>query len=153
MMKNILLILGTLGILCSSQAQELTPEQEEIKDHITEYYWNVMYTNAERKPINAIAEGFSEDFHMYVYWDGELSKRTRDEWMAILQKNRDKADPNMPKKSNSLEFGYIDVTGYTASTKLLISQEGKLKYTDYMTLYKVDGKWQVMSKLFTYHGE
>ena len=119
-----------------------------------QYYWDVMYTNDERKDIAAIAEGFHEDFHMYVYYNEEVSVRTREKWMDILQKNRDKAKAKptgKPKNKNSLEFGLVDVDGQTAIAKLLISSNGKLKYTDYFTLYKIDGDWKVMTKLFTFH--
>lgn len=129
-------------------------EVKAIKSVVKEYYWKVMYTNDERKDISAIADGFDENFHMYVYYENEVSVRTRDEWMSILQSNRDKAKgkpSNKPKSNNSLEFGFVDVTGQTAAAKLLISSNDKLKYTDYFTLYKIDGQWKVMSKLFTFH--
>jgi len=71
-----------------------------------------------------------------------------------IKANRDKAKTkpsNKTKSNNSLEFGFVDVTGQTAVAKLLISSKGKLKYTDYFTLYKIDGAWKVMTKLFTFH--
>ena len=117
--------------LLAQTAEDTVNEVEVIKNLVREYYWNVMYTNDERKEVAAIAEGFDENFHMYVYYQNELSVRTRDEWMAILQSNRDKAKTkpsNKPKRNNNLEFGFVDVTGQTAVAKLLISSNGKLKY-------------------------
>ncbi|MCP5049062.1 MAG: nuclear transport factor 2 family protein [bacterium] len=45
----------------------------------------------------------------------------------------------------------IDVTGATAMVKLEVYRDGKRKYTDYLTLYKVKEGWRVMTKLFTFH--
>ena len=158
-MKRILTTLLTILVFTSLPAfAQNTPDYAEevkaIKTLIREYYWNVMYTNDERKEISEMANGFHQDFHMYVYYENEVSVSTRDEWMGFMQANRDKAKDkpsNRPKNTNSLAFGFVDVTGQTAAAKLLISSNGKLKYTDYFTLYKIDGEWKVMSKLFTFH--
>lgn len=150
-MKNCLLFTLTLFIHLSSYAQD---EVEDVKSTIVDYYWNVMYTNEDRKEISAIADGFHEKFNMYVYYKGELSVRTRDGWMDILQRNRDKArvnPSNKPKKKNRLEFGFVDVTGQTAVAKLLIYSNDEIKYTDYLSLYKIDGEWKIITKLFTFH--
>ena len=137
-MKHILPLLMTLISLnlTAQNGNDSESDVEAVKKLVREYYWNVMYTNDERKEVAAIAEGFDENFHMYVYYQNELSVRTRDEWMAILQSNRDKAKikpSNKPKRNNNLEFGFIDVTGQTAVAKLLISSNGKMKYTDDLT--------------------
>ena len=147
------MLLFFFSVNLSAQTDAASSDIEAIKTLIKAHYWNVMYTNEEREEIDVIANGFDPEFRMYVYYQDVLSVRTRDEWMGILQANRDKArdKPKKPKKQNSLEFGFVDVTGQTAVAKLLISSDGQLKYTDYLSLYKMGGEWKVMTKLFTFH--
>jgi hypothetical protein len=46
-------------------------------------------------------------------------------------------------------FNLIDVEDQTAVVKLTVNEEGKLKCIDYLTLYKFENGWRVITKQFS----
>ena len=54
-------------------------------------------------------------------------------------------DPNRV----SAQFVFVDVTKDVAVAKLFYYQSGKHVYTDYISLYKFDSEWKIVSKVFT----
>jgi putative lumazine-binding protein len=35
--------------------------------------------------------------------------------------------------------------------QVVLSRRGKLLFTDYLSLYRMDGRWQIVSKIFHSH--
>jgi hypothetical protein len=97
--------------------------------------------------LEKIKEGFHEEFRMNVLYNGVYSIRTRDEWIERLRNNS--LAGNAVKKTYTWESNLIDVEDQTAVVKLTINEEGKLKYIDYLTLYKFENGWRVITKQFS----
>jgi hypothetical protein len=77
--------------------------------------------------------------------DGKLWSRTREEFAA--------GAPGKPAEDEALRkrrIVSVDVVDDAAFAKIELDYP-KVKFTDYMTLLKVDGEWKIMSKV--YHGE
>jgi len=77
--------------------------------------------------------------------DGKLLSRTREEFAA--------GAPGKPAEDEALRkrrIVSVDVVDDAAFAKIELDYP-KVKFTDYMTLLKVDGEWKIMSKV--YHGE
>lgn len=103
--------------------------------------------------IELFRQGFHPEFNMYIYYKGELEKRSLDQWIDKLKKKRAKAASSnkTTKKIYTHEFETIEVTGQTAFVKLATFHEDKKLTTDYFTLYKIEGEWKIMTKLFSFH--
>ncbi len=123
-------------------AQE-NPTKDGLKKLVLECYIAPLYLDGD---LNRIKEGFHEDFHMYVLYQSTFYIRTRSEWLEDIQSVRKR---NLPKKAVSWEFAHIDHEGQTAVVKLILHEEGKLKYIDYLTLYRFDSGWRVITKQFS----
>jgi protease I len=57
----------------------------------------------------------------------------------------------MPRKADariSVKFLNVDVTGNAASAKFEFYVGSKLTFIDYMSLYKYDGTWKIVSKIY-----
>jgi hypothetical protein len=125
-------------------AQDNESAKKDIESVITKSYIEPLYLYGD---LEKIKEGFHEEFRMNVLYNGVYSIRTRDEWIERLRNNS--LAGNAVKKTYTWEFNLIDVEDQTAVVKLTINEEGKLKYIDYLTLYKFENGWRVITKQFS----
>ena len=145
-----LIYAGLLILLPQSAMAWQDTEKEAIKEAVTETYINPLYMGGS---LDAIREGLHEEFEMYVYIRNEFSKRSKAQWLERLEEVRAQPkNPNAPERKNTFKFALIDYTGPTAVVKLEVYRNDKLNFTDYLTLYKIDGDWKLLSKFFTWHG-
>lgn len=72
-------------------------------------------------------------------------------WVARTAER--KADPGFDASENEWQhhFAAVDVTGGSASVKLELSRDGKLVYTDYLSLLKFDSGWRIVAKVYHRH--
>lgn len=88
---------------------------------------------------------FHADARIQGNRDGKLLSRTREEFAAGASGKP--ADDEARRKRRIVT---VDVVNDAAFAKLELDYP-KVKFTDYMTLLRVDGEWKIMSKV--YHGE
>ncbi len=147
----ILLPLLFCGILLPQNEDEKTKEKNAIRSLIERTYIDVLYHGGDMAKLE---EGFHPEFNMYYYDEQKVQKRSLGEWLARLRavRARNKPKNDEEEQERRHEFLLIDVTGYTAVAKFEIFYDERLKYTDYLTLYKTDDRgWQVITKHFTAH--
>ena len=140
------------GVFLSPRSEaEIAKEREAIQNIVELYYIDVLYYGKE---IDELKKGFHPDFNMYVLHENKVDKRSLQQWIDRLKavRARRSVTTNSDEKNRyKHEFKSIDVTGYTAIAKIEIFRDGKLEYTDYLTLYKFEEGWRVMTKFFTQH--
>lgn len=141
-MKNLILAILLMG--SATAFAQNSEEEKAIKSMMETTYLHVLCENGDPEVLR---QSFHPNFHMYVSNNGQAELRTFEDWIARLKKNR-----NPDKEKGSWKFKYVDVTGTTASLKVELYEKGKLKYTDYFSLYKLEDQWKVVAKAFTYHG-
>lgn len=136
------------GSLVFAQNQaEIAADESAIKRIVEEFYLEVIFGN---KDITELEKGFHPDFNMYVLYQNQIDKRSLQKWMDRLKSVRaGNASAKNPHFTHN--FKLIDITGPTGVVKLEIYADGKLKYTDYLTLYKFQEGWRIMTKMFTQH--
>ncbi len=116
----------------------------EIQKVVTKSYIMPLYY---RGNLEDIRKGFHEGFNMYVLYNKEFSKRSLDEWIAKLYEVRER---NLPQSIYNYKFESVDFEGQTAMVKLTIQEGSKHdKFIDYLSLYKFEDGWKVVTKLFT----
>lgn len=131
-----------LGIQNPSHGQDFS-EKNGIERLITETYLVPVYLKTN---LEIIKTGFHEKFSMYVLANNEFSIRSRDEWIERLKKAREQ---ETKKNTYAWLFELIDVEDQTAMVKIRITENGELKYVDFLTLYKFKDGWKVITKQFT----
>ncbi len=147
-MKRFIAVLAILIITNFCLAgPEATDEVEEVKKVVQESYVEVIYGNGE---LENLRKGIHPEFNMYVYYKETFSKRTLSSWIERLEVNR-KKNAGKPKRNYRTEYAMIDVTGQTAMVKLIVYEDEQLKFTDYLTLYKVAEGWKIITKQFSMH--
>ena len=70
-------------------------------------------------------------------------------WIARLENgNRERTGPRPAIRH---EFTTVDVTGNAATVRLELYRDGKHTFTDYLSLYRFQDGWRIVSKIFQSH--
>jgi hypothetical protein len=63
----------------------------------------------------------------------------------------DWVDANGAAQDLELRFASVDVTGSAASVRLEMDNWQSHRFTDYLSLVKIDGTWKIVNKTFYMH--
>lgn len=124
-------------------------EVEAIQSMLLESYVHGAFNELDPE---ALERGFHEDFAIFSA-DGESIRRYPiAEWVEGTAKR--KASPDFDPETNvwDHEFVSVRVNGRAAAVELNLSKDGKLVYTDYLSLLKFDSGWRVVAKVYHQHG-
>jgi hypothetical protein len=129
------LLIPVLGATFAADADE-----DQVRAVLNEYFaGHATGDGAHYKKI------FHPNSKLYFIRDGKYSERTSAEYIAGAS-GRPAADEAKRKRT----IASIDIAGDAASAKLVL-QYPDVKFTDYMSLLKVDGEWKIVAK--TFHAE
>lgn len=122
-------------------------EKDAIKKTILSAYQDGLLNEGDSKKVDA---GFHPDFEMLgVNKDGEMYRYHIKDWKAS---NEQKVkDGKLPKKKGDkvkIKIPMVDVTGIAAVAKIEFYVKDKMVFVDYQSLYKLDGKWQIVAKIY-----
>jgi len=143
-----LIIFTSLAILTSyANAQDIEAEKEQIKQVVQTAYVEGLQNEGD---LQKIESGFHPDFNLLGIGEGDqMWKYPIAEWKANQVKKLEAGElPLKGKKKVSVEFKQVDVTGTAAVVKLEFYVGKKLTYVDYLSLYKFDDGWKIVSKIF-----
>jgi hypothetical protein len=96
--------------------------------------------------IQTIRDGFHPDFVMFVFRDGQLSHMDIHSWIERVEQR--KRNPDTPRPNISGKFMDVEITGTVAVVKLDLYRDDNLIFTDYISLYKFDDGWKIVSKVY-----
>ncbi len=141
-MKKILIaagILFALGFfsLCARQIEAQMSEKDAVKVPLNNYL-----KGHETGNPDFMRKAFHTEGKLIFVRDGKYTTRTFDEY--ILGMNGKPADDEA-KRKRSIES--IDIAGNAATAKIILDYPA-VKFTDYMTLLKIDGEWKIINKTF-----
>ncbi|OJJ19270.1 hypothetical protein BKI52_20880 [marine bacterium AO1-C] len=116
--------------LPSVWAQNSTQEMKAIRQTLMYYITN---TNMQK--------AFHEQAQLKFVRDGKYSQISANDFVKRVGNG-----PARPK--NSIAITQLDIAGNAAFAKLTNRSKGRI-VTDYMSLLKMDGKWVIVSKVFS----
>lgn len=120
---------------------------EQIKKTIISAYQDGLQNEGDMDKIDA---GFHPTFRMIALNnEGKVWEYPIADWKKATEKK--KAEGKLPRPKDNLvkiEIPMVDVTGPAAIAKLMFYIGDKLTYVDYMSLYKLDGKWKIVAKIY-----
>jgi hypothetical protein len=109
-----------------------------IEDVIQDYFQG--YQQADTKLIQ---NAFHSDTRLLSVDNGQLDKTEMSDWLKSLEERRLRGDI----RKGVLKIESIDSQDYAASVKLKITFPA-FEFTDYLSLLKIDGKWQIVGKIY-----
>lgn len=127
----------------SAQNAEVNPENEAIKKVIVDAYINGVFNKGD---ASLIKKGCHPDCDVLILAQGRLVKRPAYSLVDRFEKN-----PGPLHAGTTYKFTDIHVTGYAGLAIVEIFQEGKPIYTDYISLYKFDDGWKLVTKIYFRH--
>lgn len=147
MKKTILAIalLAMIPIFLLAQ-EESKEDKEAIKKVITVSYVDGLQNKG---PIEDIEMGFHQGFELLGMRNDDLTKWPIYSWV-MYHENKLSEDPAPPKEDEvvTAKFPLIDVTGTAAIAKVELYKGGEQIFTDYLSLYKFEEGWQIVSKVY-----
>jgi hypothetical protein len=119
-----------------------------IKNTIVNSYIEGLQNEGDTLKID---EGFHPEFAlMGMKEDGSLRVLPIGEWRAYAALRAVKGDLPRPDSNRvSAEFDFVDITRDVAVAKLQYFEGDQHTYTDYITLYKVEGQWKMVAKFYS----
>jgi len=124
-------------------------EKDEIKKVITSAYVNGLQNKG---PVSDIEAGFHPGFELLGIRNNELTKWPIYSWIQYHE-NKLKDDPSPPKQDEvvTAKFPLIDIIGNAAIVKIELFKGDQQIFTDYLSLYKFDEGWKIVSKIYYRH--
>jgi hypothetical protein len=89
-----------------------------------------------------VRKAFHPEAKIMSFWNGKFNQMSAEEFAAIF-----KGTPAPDEAKRKRSFEILDVAGSAAIAKVYLDYP-TVKYTDYMTLLKVDGEWKIINKSF-----
>ena len=87
-------------------------------------------------------KAFHPDAKLFAIRDGKYWQLTSEEYIARAA-GKPAADEAQRKRS----IEAVDITGNAAVAKIVLDYP-QVKFTDYMSLLKIDGEWKIINKTF-----
>jgi hypothetical protein len=138
----VLLVIGifTTGLFADSKA--------DVKNVIEKSYFNGAFNGLDTV---AMKKGFHPDFAIFSPKGNEISKYPIAVWIKGIEKRKTNPDFDISKAKMDCKIVSIDVTGQCASVKVEASKNGKLIYTDYLSLLRFEDGWKIVAKVYNAH--
>jgi hypothetical protein len=128
-------------------AQQIKNDEVSIKEVIQSAYVEGLMNNGNKTKIES---GFHSDFTLLgIDKGGNMWKYPIVKWKAQQMEKRKKGE--LPLKGNkrvSIIFETVDISGTAAIAKIRFYVGQKLTYIDYISLYKFESGWKMVSKIF-----
>lgn len=133
------LLIGTLAFTMSTTlaAQAPSPDETAVRVALEHYLAG---------HATGLGDHFRQGMHQggTMYWvRGGLATRSFPEYAAGAS-----GKPAADEDKRRRRIAMVDITNDAAIAKIVLEYPGAT-LTDYMTLLKVDGKWQIVAKAFT----
>jgi len=143
-MKNLLL---SLVLLFSVSAFAQETEKEAIKSVIQSAYVDGIQN---RGNIQDIENGFHPGFNLLgVDKNNHLTKFPIYTWKDFVKKSKESGKKKDHK--TTAQYPMIEVVGNAAVAKVELYREDKKIFTDFLSLYKFEEGWRIVSKIYHRH--
>ncbi|AIC25455.1 UNVERIFIED_ORG: hypothetical protein GGE64_004140 [Rhizobium etli] len=116
-------------------------DRQAVEQTVHLYVEGMAFGNAA-----ALKKAFHPQSSIIGYYQNAVEWLTRDEFItAILAE-----EPAPPGTQPFMDIQSVDVEGEAASVKVTDDFAG-MRFTDYLSLLKIDGRWVIVSKLYHLH--
>ena len=138
-MKRLVILLAIIGVATAVgyRATAQNAEEAAVRAALEHYF---------RGHATGQGEHFRKIFHadskLFAVRDGKYWQLTSEEYIAGAP-GKSPADEAERKRT----IVSVDVTGNAAMAKIVLDYP-KVKFTDYMSLLKINGQWKIVNKTF-----
>ena len=145
-MKKLTSLILILFISTIVFAQDIENEKETIKKLVLTAYVDGLQNKGD---LDATREGFYPGFDLLIFKGFMIEKLPIYNWIKYAEMKKDKEpEPLAENEITSCEFEFIDITKSAAVAKIHLFKGGKKIFTDYLSLYKFNSGWKIVSKIY-----
>jgi hypothetical protein len=135
---GVCLVLGSL-LQRDLPAQSDTPMTTDPIRRVVEQYLHGLKFN----DTTSLQRAFWPEARLFwVQEDGQLGELTQQQWYASFQGSVGKEEMGV------LRMAKLDLAGDAASVKVIEEYAGS-RYTDYLSLLRIQGRWWIVGKIYT----
>ncbi|PZM12277.1 nuclear transport factor 2 family protein [Rhizobium tubonense] len=116
-------------------------EEQAIRAVIHLYVDGMAFANEP-----ALKKAFHRQAAIVGNFQGAVEWLSRDEFIASIMAEA----PAAPGTQPLMEIEMIEITGDTASVRVIDEFAG-MRFSDYLSLLKADGRWTIVNKLYHLH--
>jgi hypothetical protein len=141
----ITLIAGAVLLAQPAGAQSTgSTDAGAIRRVVTSAYIDGLHRNGSRADIRA---GFHPDFVMKVFQGDSVVDVTIEQWIGRLPPEGEK-----PEHTVTHRIPQVDIAGRAAIARVEVLFDDRHVFTDYMSLYRFEGGWRIVAKIFNREG-
>lgn len=123
-------------------------DSDEVRSVVNGAYCNGAYNALD---TTAMARGFHSDFAIFSADGDKLERYPIADWIHAIEQRKAKAGFDPASAKRACKIVTVDVTGPAAMVKAEVSQDGKLLYTDYLSLIRFAHGWRIAGKVYAQH--
>jgi hypothetical protein len=148
MKKTNVIVFGMLFLALIMTSSLNADSKTDVEKVIKVSYFNGAFNDLDTVSMR---KGFHPDFAIFSAKGNEINRYPIDAWIKSTEKR--KQDPNFDKAQAKMDckIASLDVTGECAAAKIEISKNGKMVFTDYLSLLKFDDGWKIVAKVYHRH--
>lgn len=148
-MKTVITFIFLIALVPFISFAQDTADAETIKQVIETSYVNGLQNKG---PVEDIEAGFHPGFELLGVRNNELTKWPIYSWIQYHESKLEE-DPSPPSEDElvTCKFPLIDITGTAAIAKIELYRGGEIIFTDYLSLYKFEEGWEIVSKIYFRH--
>jgi len=146
-MKRTVILLLLIAMIANCAAQDKNNEEEAIKKVIQVSYVEGLQNEGD---LQKIEYGFHPDFNMLGIDKGDkMWKLPITDWKKRQSEKRNSGQlPLTGDQKVSVIFKSIDISGTAAVAKIEFYIGENMTFIDYISLYKFESGWKIVSKIF-----
>ena len=141
-------IIATVVVFLISSIPAGADDKADIETIIKASYFNGAFNDLDTQ---AMRQGFHPEFAIFSADGNELKRYPIDTWIKGIEKRKQDPKFDSAKAKMDCKIVSLDVTGGAAAAKIEISKDGKLVYTDYLSLLKFADGWKIAAKVYQAH--
>jgi hypothetical protein len=147
-MKNKLtIVMLALLMVAGTVMAQSNHDEEAIKKVVDVAYIEGLHNGGD---LQATESGFHPGFNLLIFRNNMLEFLPIYNWIQMTKQRR-KAQTEPDKEKTTCVYKNIDITGNAAVAKIELYRSDKLIFTDYLSLYKFEEGWRVVSKIYFRH--
>jgi len=141
-------IIVTVIVFLVSSVPAGADDKTDIETIIKASYFNGAFNDLDTQ---AMRQGFHPEFAIFSADGEDLSRYPIDVWIKGIEKRKQDPKHDSSKAKMDCKIVSLDVTGGAAAAKIEISKDGRLVYTDYLSLLKFSDGWKIAAKVYQAH--
>jgi hypothetical protein len=117
----------------------MSTDKIKVENVLKDYFQG--YLKAEK---HLIEKAFHPETRLFSVDKGKLDKTEMSDWLKNIESRKAKGD----ERNADQEIIFIEITDDAAIAKVILTFS-KYKFTDYLSLLRIQDQWQIIGKIYT----